>query len=272
MVVLQQSVLLLRGEVEACEQNRVVVVRPVLAVCPVDDHVREALRLSHCEDLSTDVSSHAVEIVVVDVDDGLVKTSGLELSDDHLAMRPNSLSGPVLTLTRIFDPDLGKFDIVLGKDVDLAVCPLLQGLQREPGREDPVGHGNATSLQQLGRGLVLGRVARGLIHVVACVEVVWLPRDKLSGNALARPVVSSHHLCRGVEERQADLRRELGESVHVLRALQRVPWHVVGQAQGHDHGRIEATDQAGLVLRSANLVSDAAGLLCPDFSIAARQC
>ena len=48
------------------------------------------------------------------------------------------------------------------------------------GREDPVGHRDALGLEELGRGLVLGRVAGLWVEVVAGVEVVRLPGDQLA--------------------------------------------------------------------------------------------
>mmetsp|Transcript_88345 Transcript_88345/g.229197 ORF Transcript_88345/g.229197 Transcript_88345/m.229197 type:complete len:332 (-) Transcript_88345:214-1209(-) len=157
------------------------------------------------------------------------------------------------------------------KDVDLAACPLLQSLKWELGREDPIRHRDALSLQQFSCRLILRRVARGLVNVVASMEVVRVPRHELAIHTQSWPVEARDNLRRGIKQGLPDGRRKLSKAVHILGSLQGVRRHVEGQAQLHDHCRVEATDKACLILGPANLITHAARLLSPDLSVAARD-
>mmetsp|Transcript_104561 Transcript_104561/g.253798 ORF Transcript_104561/g.253798 Transcript_104561/m.253798 type:complete len:247 (+) Transcript_104561:1252-1992(+) len=244
--------------------------RAVLTVCSINDKRGEALGLGQPESLGTNVRARAVEVMVVDVNYGRLKAALLEDIGHGLDMGPDGLPSPVLAVAWILHADLMKLQTCLLEDVDLAAGPLLERLKGELCREDPVGHRQALGLQQLCSGLVLGRVAL-LVHKVARVEVVRLPGHELAAHTHAWPVVVGDHLRRGVEERLSDGGRQLRQAVDVLRALQGVCRHVVRQAQLHDHGRVEATDQAGLILGPTDLVAHAAGLLCPDLGVPARD-
>mmetsp|Transcript_102006 Transcript_102006/g.243215 ORF Transcript_102006/g.243215 Transcript_102006/m.243215 type:complete len:585 (-) Transcript_102006:572-2326(-) len=98
------------------------------------------------------------------------------------------------------------------------------------------------------------------------MEVVGHPRHPALDASLAA-VVLRHDLARRLEERTPDLGRKLCQAIDVLRALQRVSRHVVGQAEAKNRGRIEATNQTCLVLCPARLIANAASFLCPDFGV-----
>jgi hypothetical protein len=160
--------------------------------------------------------AHAVEVVVVDVDDGGLHAARLEHLVHRLHVRPDGLGRPVLALPGVLDAQLVQGEACRLEHVDLAAGPVLEGLKRELGGEHPVGHRQALGLQQLGRGLVLRRVPRLGVVEVARVEVVRRPRDQLAAHADAWAVVVRDQLGSVVEERLADLRGELHEPVHVL--------------------------------------------------------
>mmetsp|Transcript_15722 Transcript_15722/g.27930 ORF Transcript_15722/g.27930 Transcript_15722/m.27930 type:complete len:363 (-) Transcript_15722:1332-2420(-) len=94
-----------------------------------------------------------------------------------------------------------------------------------------------------------------------------MPRHPAGCGVPARAVVSRNEVCRGLEERASDLRSQLGKAVDVLRPLQGVGGHVVGQTQPEDGRGVEAADEARLVLRAADLVAHAARALGPDLRV-----
>mmetsp|Transcript_6825 Transcript_6825/g.20714 ORF Transcript_6825/g.20714 Transcript_6825/m.20714 type:complete len:509 (-) Transcript_6825:1927-3453(-) len=267
VIVLDECLLLLAAQLQCGGQHGVVVVRAVLAVGRIDDQGVEALCLSLAEHLCTDVPALAVEIMVVDVDDGRGHAALLEHRRDGLHMPPNCIGRPIGTLAWVLDPQLLQLQAAGLKQIDLTTGPLLQCLQGEFWREDPVGHRDAPGLQQFAGGLILRRVALRLIDEVARVEIIRMPRHPCATHANAGPVVVGDNLGCGIEKRLADGSWQLGQAIDVLRALQRVRGHVVRQAELHDHGRVEASDEARLVLRPTDLVAHAAGPFSPDLRV-----
>mmetsp|Transcript_39825 Transcript_39825/g.103789 ORF Transcript_39825/g.103789 Transcript_39825/m.103789 type:complete len:579 (+) Transcript_39825:231-1967(+) len=216
VVVLDEGSFLLWRQRQRAGQNRVVVMRAVLAVRRVDDQRVEALLLRHAEQLGSGVPAHAVEVVVVDVDDGGLHAARFENLVHGLHVRPDGRGRPVLALPGVLEAQLVQGEACRLEHVNLTASPVLEGLQRELGGEHPVGHGQALGLQQLGRGLVLRRVARLGVVEVARVEVVRRPRHQLAAHADTWAVVARDQLGGVFEERLADLRGKLHKSVHVL--------------------------------------------------------
>merc|ERR1712032_461404 len=80
--------------------------------------------------------------------------------------------------------------------------------------------------------------------------------------------MTRYNLCGGIEQWLTDVGWELSQSVHVLRPLQGVTWHVVWQSKHENRCWVPSTDQPCLVLRSTDLVTHAASTFAPNFCIA----
>ena len=106
MVVLFQSLPLLIRQIQRRKHDGVVIVRAVLAVRPVDDQAWEPIGLGPSEKFAGDVRTKAVELMVVDVDDGGQFPALLKHAPNGFDVRPHRVHRPVHALPRILDADL----------------------------------------------------------------------------------------------------------------------------------------------------------------------